>query len=402
MPRARCSRRWRQRQSHPPPKSLATLHAAEAASQLAFRPTPPKARWPARFIESVAQPLVGCHDPYASPEILQQCRVSTTALDFATGHAVGATPPVLMEPMSLTRIGRWLEKAKPWSRNVAPNVYSYEPVDLVGESPAREGCLPQAEADCQYRQANQLAHFVQRYSAAHLTRDTEPSVQRRASWYPVDEELLKYWFYLQPEDAYESNTDFLYGERFDEDPNLWSIETMLMNFVGTPVDRKVNELKPHAICHVLDSTPLVNDRIRTVELRAVVFAALMAHDMDQYNHLSNFAVSALTSHLIPWPCLLMSPSGARSQITVLSYWNRSVRVVQGLVNFKQFKVDLRVSATQSFPDGFRHDADSYQRFLQVLAYNCGTAMPLPRERSAAPRAAREEPFLSTAVCTIDS
>ncbi|KAJ3474055.1 hypothetical protein NLG97_g10013 [Lecanicillium saksenae] len=258
---------------------------------------------------------------------------------------MGADPPLLTEPMSLTRLISYVEDARPCST---------DDVDLVDESPVREGCVPRSEADSQYRQAKQLQRFVRRYCTEAHDDSTATTVLEHTTWDMVSEESLQYRFYLQADDMYKPDTDFLYNERIDEDPNIWSIEDLFMHYTDWENRETLEESKPHAICHILDSTPLVGGRVRTVELKAAIFTALMCNNIRFYNHLDCFA------------------------ITVMSYWNRSVRIVQGLVHFKQMKVDLRVSDTQSFPDGFRHDADSYQRFLRVLAFHCGSVGPLPR------------------------
>lgn len=55
-------------------------------------------------------------------------------------------------------------------------------------------------------------------------------------------------------------------------------------------------------------------------------------------------------------------------MTALSFWDREVRVVQGLVNFKTNAIELRVSPVQSFDAGIRSSPEQYKKFLTLLAY----------------------------------
>lgn len=52
----------------------------------------------------------------------------------------------------------------------------------------------------------------------------------------------------------------------------------------------------------------------------------------------------------------------------MSFWDREVRIVQGLVNFKTNAIELRVSPAQSFDAGIRSSDTQYQKFLTLLAY----------------------------------
>ncbi|KAK8141115.1 hypothetical protein G3M48_000762, partial [Beauveria asiatica] len=103
---------------------------------------------------------------------------------------------------------------------------------------------------------------------------------------------------------------------------------------------------PHAICYAIDSTPFDDYSIRTSEFKSIVFMAVVNNMKAEYNHLDSFGV------------------------TVVSFWNRDVRIVQGLVNLKTHNIDLRVSPVQQFPSGFRgRDGSIDDRFLTLLAYN---------------------------------
>ncbi|KAJ4152901.1 hypothetical protein LMH87_009420 [Akanthomyces muscarius] len=63
--------------------------------------------------------------------------------------------------------------------------------------------------------------------------------------------------------------------------------------------------KPHAVCHVVDSTPFDVYSLRTSEVKTIVLIALFNHAKPEYNHLDSFGVTAI------------------------SFWDRDVRVVQG-------------------------------------------------------------------------
>lgn len=78
---------------------------------------------------------------------------------------------------------------------------------------------------------------------------------------------------------------------------------------------------------------------------------------------------------------LHSPSrtDARIQVTVVSFWDTDVRIVQGLVNLKTRDMDIRVSPVQSFRDGIRREDGTLDpRFLTLMAYNLADVVPLPR------------------------
>lgn len=52
----------------------------------------------------------------------------------------------------------------------------------------------------------------------------------------------------------------------------------------------------------------------------------------------------------------------------MSFWDREVRIVQGLVNFKTNAIELRVSPSQSFDAGVRSSDEQYAKLLTLLAY----------------------------------
>ncbi|OAA76005.1 hypothetical protein LEL_05689 [Akanthomyces lecanii RCEF 1005] len=113
--------------------------------------------------------------------------------------------------------------------------------------------------------------------------------------------------------------------------------------------------KPHAVCYVVDSTPFDVYSLRTSEVKTIVLSALFNHAKPEYNHLDSFGVTAI------------------------SFWDRDVRVVQGLVNFHTRDVDIRVTEVQRSDNGFRgSDGSVDPRFLALLAYNSADVLPLPK------------------------
>lgn len=52
----------------------------------------------------------------------------------------------------------------------------------------------------------------------------------------------------------------------------------------------------------------------------------------------------------------------------MSFWDREVRLVQGLVNFRTHAIELRLSPSQSFDAGIRSSDEQYTKFLTLLAY----------------------------------
>lgn len=50
--------------------------------------------------------------------------------------------------------------------------------------------------------------------------------------------------------------------------------------------------KPHAVCYVVDSTPLDVYFLRTSEVKTIILVALFNHVKPEYNHQDSFGVSA--------------------------------------------------------------------------------------------------------------
>ncbi len=125
------------------------------------------------------------------------------------------------------------------------------------------------------------------------------------------------------------------------------------------------------------------------ELKSIVFHAIVNNMKPEYNHLGYFGVctkeTTETPHMCPHPPLVGAGTCTLDiwltflKVTVLSFWNCSVRVVQGLVNFRTYDIDLRRSPVQHFQDGFwLPDGSIDKRFLTFLDYNCSKVVPLPK------------------------
>lgn len=160
MPSSRCH--WRHFLTQRPHRPLThcCLEGDEAPSELSFRVTAANSIMPERFINLVARALRDCVSPYASAELLQQCRATVTGLNLATGGAGAAsTEPVLLRPLSLEYVRACLQETQPWKVPDWPH-YVFGPAGLGEE---KQGSHQRAEDDCQYQESEKLADLLTAY-----------------------------------------------------------------------------------------------------------------------------------------------------------------------------------------------------------------------------------------------
>ncbi|EGX87766.1 hypothetical protein CCM_09388 [Cordyceps militaris CM01] len=273
------------------------------------------------FLQKTLHPLLAFKEPSIPESILIEYRATVVPLDFDTGAPRNGAP-ALLGLMDREALRRALDELKPW---IAQDKYDYEAGD--GTSPSR----------CHHN-----GYFLANIVAAYLQNNQDPrshdTLQDRTCWQ---------WGGGEGTDRYLHNY---------HDDYTWTPGSFFLNLLPSkPRETLPDPRKPHVIHHVIDSTPWKPGTLRTSEFKSIVFIAAANKLKAAYKDLDYFGV------------------------TVVSFFNWEVRIVQGLVNFKTRGVDIRVSPAQSFRDGFRNQDGSIDpRFLTLLAYNLGEVLPLAK------------------------
>ncbi|OAA61401.1 hypothetical protein ISF_05480 [Cordyceps fumosorosea ARSEF 2679] len=294
-------------------------------------PPPPKRKIPEAFAMHTARPLHAVTKPSLPLAMLKNnFRTTVTPLDFATGKPLNSDSPVLLDLASVAYMRDFVSRGKPWA-NGLDDFFSDPP--KASETRAMVG----------YRVATDFADTLSAWVENCESQKAEDSLLFSSPWRMYSDRAATKWLGAHDGDEY-----------------IWRCGTAfhsLQPFIPGQGWRPCDPRFPHAICYAIDSTPFdtKNEVIRTSEFKTIVFLALANHIKAEYNHLDSFGV------------------------TVISFWDHDVRIVQGLVNLRTRNIDLRVSPVQHFPRGIRlQDGSVDPRFLTLLSYNCGKVNPLPK------------------------
>ncbi|KAM0664409.1 hypothetical protein ACQRIU_006991 [Beauveria bassiana] len=274
------------------------------------------------FLRKTLQPLLAFKEPSVPDPVLNEYHATVIPLDFTTGAPYNGTP-TLLRLMDITVLRRAIDEIKPWiESDGSTDNYDYQPLLDSFDKPYRHR-----------NNAEWFTYTVKVYLDTNQDTNSSDTLRGRTSWEYGGGEGT---------DRYLHNYD---------DNYTWTFGSVFINLLPSE-PREPDPRKPHVIYHVIDSTPWKSGTLRTSEFKSIVFIAAANKLKAAYKSLDHFGV------------------------TVISFWNWEVRIVQGLVNFKTRDVDIRVSPAQGFRDGFRNDDGSIDpRFLTLLAYNLGEVLP---------------------------
>ncbi|KAM3512560.1 hypothetical protein MY11210_003823 [Beauveria gryllotalpidicola] len=280
-----------------------------------------------RFLSKTLHPLSVIKKPGVPDSVLSEYHATVMPLDFTTGAPRNA--PALLRLMDRAAVRRAIDEIKPW-------IYSHKPTGYYDYKPTLDSFKD--EPYYHHRNARWFADTVHVYLDTNQDGKSSDTLQGRTSWKYGGGEGTDRWLH-----------------NYDDD-YTWTFGSVFINLLPSkPHQTCPDPLKPHVIYHVIDSTLWKSGTLRMSEFKAILFIAAANKLKPAYKALDHFAV------------------------TVLSFWNWEVRIVQGLVNFKTHNVDIRVSPVESFRDGFRNDDGTIDpRFLTLLAYNFAEVLPLAK------------------------
>ncbi|KAM3507393.1 hypothetical protein MY11210_007174 [Beauveria gryllotalpidicola] len=297
-------------------------------------PRHPRPTIPEDFVLTTARPLHAITKPSLTRSALKNFRTTVTTLDFATGKPTNPSSPTLLSLESVAYIRDFVRRAKPWIQPDGQEGFE----DFLPDDRRK---ATDTAALYHNRAAAEFATTLEVWAVNSQNQTVEDSLLRRTPWGIHTDRAASKWLGMRDGDDYI----WEYGTAFH------NMKPVVSGQRETPCEPDL----PHAICYAIDSTPFDDYSIRTSEFKSIVFMAIVNNMKAEYNHLDSFGV------------------------TVISFWNRDVRIVQGLVNLKTHNIDLRVSPVQQFPSGFRgRDGSIDDRFLTLLAYNCAQVLPLPK------------------------
>lgn len=126
---------------------------------------------------------------------------------------------------------------------------------------------------------------------------------------------------------------------------------------------------PHTTCLLANQEPLRDDKLSTAEMITVVWLSCAHYLYPEYQGHNTIPVS----FSIPLPLgdgdgrdAFLMP---RRQVTVFSTSRRSIRIVQGVINFRERTVEVRVSDIISFEEGCLKD--HWREWLTLLGWAVG-------------------------------
>ncbi|KAJ4044068.1 hypothetical protein NW761_001193 [Fusarium oxysporum] len=113
----------------------------------------------------------------------------------------------------------------------------------------------------------------------------------------------------------------------------WQLKALLRQHLPNPsrYDRVPDPQKPHAMCYLADEAQLVDDKLLTSELTALL------------------VVAADTALKAAWQKQKII------SVTLITGSRRTVRVSQCILNAETGGIEIRKSPLVSFPNGFRAD-----------------------------------------------
>ncbi|OAQ96980.1 hypothetical protein LLEC1_06984, partial [Akanthomyces lecanii] len=292
----------------------------------------PKATAPARFVRRIAKPLHAIAKPSLTYGALNDFRTSVTKMEFATGEPINSKQPKLLKLLSVDHVRDFVCRGKPWVMFTGEIRFH----NFLPDPPKAR----HTAARTHHRAAELFATTLEVWAVNCESQRAADPLLFTSSWSLHSDRAAARWLGMRNGDEY-----------------IWEYGTAFHNLQPIIPGQGVPPCEPslpHAICYAVDSAPFEDDAIRSSELKSIVFLAVVNNMKAEYNHLSSFGV------------------------TVISFWNCIVRIVQGLVNLRTLDIDLRVSPPQHFPNGFRlPDGSIDERFLTLLAYNCSQVLPLP-------------------------
>ncbi|KAJ4152900.1 hypothetical protein LMH87_009419 [Akanthomyces muscarius] len=294
---------------------------------------------PEDFILRTAKRLHEIKKPSLTVSELAEFKANVSCLEFSTGRPSNSNCPELLTLRSVRDIRNFVNEVEPCIEDGTDEWRNFVP-----ETPFRSD----SEAMGCYRSAKYLSTIVQVWLDAFpkkwpktldiANKRRQGTLLRQTDWRERSDRAAESWLGADDEDKYIWRSEITYH-------GLLPIE---YGQGKPPCDPNM----PHAIYHAVDSTPFDDPIIRMSEFKSIVFLAIVNNMKPGYNNLDCFGV------------------------TVLSFWKTSVRIVQGLVNLKTRNIDPRVSKIQDFSNGFWNDGVIDDRFLALLAYNCGEVVPL--------------------------
>ncbi|KAM3507174.1 hypothetical protein MY11210_007267 [Beauveria gryllotalpidicola] len=320
----------------------------------------------AQFVLKTLRPLTAFTSPGVTDSVLAEYHATVTALDFASGTTAKGVPVngprTLLRLMGTAAMTRAIDETTPWLLSDAYlSFYNFTPTeDIFNDEPYYH-----------HRNAKMFADIVDVYLRINQDEMSADTLLNRTSWDFGGQAMLPMWWPSRSSDLHmkslvssgsvigDENTDRWLGHYYN-DSYIWEVGPSYMKLLPSgPGKRCPDPSKPHVISHVIDSTPWKSGKLRTSEFKTILFIAFVNKLKPAYEASDNFAV------------------------TVLSFWNWEVRIVQGLVNFTTRAVDIRVSSIQNFQGGFRNkDGSIDPRFLTLMAYACGEALPLSFSRES--------------------
>ncbi|EGX88309.1 hypothetical protein CCM_08352 [Cordyceps militaris CM01] len=320
----------REQRSQKPPRpdfsSSSVLHQFQCPKP---RPRPPTI--PTNFIQNVVGPLNKFKEARITADGLTKFRVTLTPMDFETGKVDSRCRKLLN--LSCTReIETFTRKVQPWIGYDGLTCFdNFLPERYITDNPHPRNY---------HRTAQEFATILNVWATNSMYQTFKASLLGQTSWNEHSDAPAARWLGVPATDDYIWRPNFVYH-----------------NFKMKSSDcepRAADPEKPHAMCYVVDSTPFLEDgSLRTSELKTIILIAVYNHVKPEYNHLDSFGVTAI------------------------SFWDRDVRIVQGLVNFRTWDVDVRLTKVQRFHTGFRGaDGSIDVRFLTLLAYNSADVLPL--------------------------
>ncbi|KAH7229531.1 hypothetical protein BKA60DRAFT_674670 [Fusarium oxysporum] len=121
--------------------------------------------------------------------------------------------------------------------------------------------------------------------------------------------------------------------RLGEKNANWQLKALLHQHLPNPsrYDRVPDPQKPHAMCYLADEAQLVDDKLLTSELTALL------------------VVAADTALKAAWQKQKII------SVTLITGSRRTVRVSQCILNAETGGIEIRKSPLVSFPNGFRAD-----------------------------------------------
>ncbi|RMD45098.1 hypothetical protein DV735_g43, partial [Chaetothyriales sp. CBS 134920] len=265
--------------------------------------------------KTMRQHIDGTHKDYLEPKDLQKCPLTITIqrLPFTTGELPKGVQQFL-KPIPPLQIYKWLDQYKPW--NVE---------DDLSPPNIKDNDLPNSSQT----EAAFFCNLVKIYLTSSDDMKARPIIPCQTHWRGANAEI----------------------QAFNSLCNVnWRLAALFTCRLEINHREREDLTKPHAIAFVTDEAPHQKHAVSKSELTTIVVLA------------TSFAAHPKCDHtVIPF-----------RQITVISGSGRNIRIVQGVFDVENGKLDLRISEIVNFDKGLPHLSASRGCQGDFDTTNCAT------------------------------